>query len=105
MRFIIPFYFYAKMVALIAMFVVPSWAGRDGGGEGTSDFGLSPIIPYCFDYLIVPGVNKVHQSLDQDPKAWAVRHIKWLPFWIVNYFILPGILSTDEEKLGKKAPQ
>lgn len=96
-RFIIPFYFHVKMIVLIATFVVPSWAGKNGGGDG-SDFGLSPVIPYWFDYLIVPGVHRVHELLDQDPKGWAVRQLRMLPFWIIDVFVLPGVLSTDEEQ-------
>mmetsp|Transcript_16533 Transcript_16533/g.34924 ORF Transcript_16533/g.34924 Transcript_16533/m.34924 type:complete len:492 (+) Transcript_16533:45-1520(+) len=98
-RFVIPFYFHMKMIALIATFVVPSWSGRNGGGgDGSSDFGLSPLISYCFDYLIVPGVHRVHNLMDQDPKGWALRQLAMIPFWIIDYFILPGILTSEEEK-------
>jgi len=97
-RFVIPFYFHMKMMVLIVTFVVPSWAGRNGGGDGTSDYGLSPVISYWFDYLIVPGVHKVHDLMDRDPKGWAVRQAVLLPFYFVDYFVLPGVLATDEEK-------
>jgi len=97
-RFVIPFYFHVKMMVLVVTFVVPSWAGRNGGGDGTSEFGLSPVISYWFDYVIVPGVHKAHDLMDQDPKGWAMRQAMLLPFYFVDYFILPGVLATDEEK-------
>mmetsp|Transcript_12937 Transcript_12937/g.23313 ORF Transcript_12937/g.23313 Transcript_12937/m.23313 type:complete len:495 (-) Transcript_12937:90-1574(-) len=97
-RFAIPFYFHMKMMVLIVTFVVPSWAGRNGGGDGTSEFGLSPVISYWFDYLIVPVVHSVHDLMDQDPKGWAMRQLAMVPFWVIDYLVLPGVLATDEEK-------
>ena len=43
-RFFIPFYFHLKMIVLLVTFVVPSWGGRK---NGSSEFGLSPVISYC----------------------------------------------------------
>ena len=114
--FVIPFYYHLKMVVLIATFVIPSWAvaraggrvgGNDGGGgqqqqikDSSSEFGLSPAISFWFDYLIVPGVHKAHELMDHDPKRWAKHQLAMLPFVVVNYFILPGVLLTEEERMA-----
>ena len=106
-RFFIPFYFYFKMVFLAAAFVVPSLstrshtstkhtAGMKGGGGDSA--GLSPVISYCFDYVIVPGVHKMHELVDHDPKRWAMHQLAMLPFRLIDWFVLPGVLATDDEK-------
>lgn len=95
-RFFIPFYYYFKMIFLAAAFVVP-WAGMKGGG-GDGCAGLSPVISYCFDYAIVPGVHKMHELVDHDPKRWALHQLAMLPFRLIDWFVLPGVLATEEEK-------
>ncbi|KAL9188473.1 hypothetical protein ACHAXT_006851 [Thalassiosira profunda] len=107
-RFFIPFYFYFKMVFLAAAFVVPSLSTRShistkhttgmksGGGDGSA--GLSPVISYCFDFVIVPGVHKMHELVDHDPKRWILHQLAMLPFRLIDWFVLPGVLATEEEK-------
>jgi hypothetical protein len=92
-RFAVPFYYHLKMILLIATFVVPSWSVMS---DGTS--GLSPVVSYWFDYLIVPGVHRVHAFMGHDPKEWAKLQLAMLPLRFIDWFILPGILTTDEEK-------
>ena len=93
-RFFIPFYFHLKMIVLLVTFVVPSW----GGKNGSSEFGLSPVISYWFDYLIVPSVNKVHEFMDNDPKGFAKLQIANLPLLVIDFIIAPGIFTSDEDK-------
>ena len=93
-RFFIPFYFHLKMIVLLVTFVVPSW----GGKNGSSEFGLSPVISYWFDYLIVPSVNKVHEFMDNDPKGFAKQQIANLPLLVIDFIIAPGIFTSDEDK-------
>ena len=93
-RFFIPFYFHLKMIVLLVTFVVPSW----GGKNGSSEFGLSPVISYWFDYLIVPSVNKVHEFMDNDPKGFAKQQIANLPLLVIDFLIAPGVLTSDEDK-------
>ena len=98
----IPCYFYLKMLVLIATFLIPSWAGAGknggGGGNNISDFGLSPFISYWFDYIIVPGVHKLYSIVDHNPWGYAKTQLAMLPLLVIDCFILPGILATDEEK-------
>eukprot|EP00578_Thalassiosira_sp_NH16_P024397 CAMPEP_0181085044 /NCGR_PEP_ID=MMETSP1071-20121207/5020_1 /TAXON_ID=35127 /ORGANISM="Thalassiosira sp., Strain NH16" /LENGTH=479 /DNA_ID=CAMNT_0023166821 /DNA_START=54 /DNA_END=1493 /DNA_ORIENTATION=+ len=94
-RFFVPFYFHLKLIVLIATFVIPSW--RRGGADGTGEFGLSPVISYWFDYLIVPCVHRMHDFMDHDPKGWAKQQLAMMPLLIIEYFILPGVLATEEE--------
>ena len=97
-RFIVPFYFHLKMIVLVATFVIPSWVGRKNGRAGEGEVGLSPFISYWFDYLIVPGVHRVHELMDNNPKQWAINQCLMMPLTFIDYFIIPGILATDEEK-------
>jgi hypothetical protein len=92
-RVVVPFYFHLKMIVLIATFVIPSWTVTS---HGTS--GLSPIVSYWFDYLIVPGVHRVHACMGHDPKKWAKQQMAMLPLRFIDWLILPGVLATDEEK-------
>ena len=94
-RFFIPFYFHLKMIVLLVTFVVPSWGGRK---NGSSEFGLSPVISYWFDYLIVPSVNKVHEFMDNDPKGFAKQQIANVALLVIDYLIAPGICTSDEDK-------
>ena len=86
-RFFIPFYFHLKMIVLLVTFVLPSY-----------EYGLSPVISYWFDYLIVPGINKVHELMDNDPKGWAKKQIAMLPFLMIDFLIAPGMFTSEEEK-------
>ena len=92
-RFVVPFYFHLKMIALVVTFVVPSWTMKIHGSSG-----LSPVVSYWFDYLIVPGVHRVHALMGNDPKEWAKQQLAMIPLLFLDWFILPGVLSTDEEK-------
>ncbi len=92
-RVVVPLYFHLKMIVLIATFVIPSWTVTS---HGTS--GLSPVVSYWFDYLIVPAVHMVHAFMGHDPKKWAKQQLAMLPLRFIYWFILPGVLATDEEK-------
>ena len=99
-RFIIPFYYHLKMLMLIA-FTLPSWALRRkcDGNEDDSSYGLSPFIPFCFNNIIVPGVHRVHELMDNDPRGWALYVISLTPLLILDYIFLPGVLLTEEERM------
>ena len=91
-RFVVPFYFHLKMIVLIATFVIPSnWSSTSDGMSG-----LSPVVSYWFDYLIVPGVHRVHAFMGHDPKEWAKQQLAMLPLLLL-WFILPGVFATDDE--------
>jgi len=94
-RFFIPFYFHLKMMVLLVTFVLPSFGGINGSSD---EYGLSPVISYWFDYLIVPGINKVHELMDNDPKGWAKKQIAMLPFLMIDFLIAPGMFTSEEEK-------
>ncbi|KAL3822904.1 hypothetical protein ACHAXA_010687 [Cyclostephanos tholiformis] len=99
-RCVVPFYFHIKMVALFATFVVQTRPVGFGGG-------MSPIVTYWFDYFIVPSVHKVHAFVGGDPRKWAKMQLAMLPFVFVDYFVFPGLLTSEEgmilarERLGK----
>jgi hypothetical protein len=98
-RFIVPFYYHIKMIILVVTFVVPSWnAVKRRGDRRPSDFGLSPVISLWFDCFIVPGVHRMHELMNHDPKKWALEHLAMAPFVLVDFLILPGVLSSDEER-------
>jgi hypothetical protein len=97
-RFIIPFYYHLKMLMLIA-FTVPMWAiVRRSNSENDSAYGLSPLIPFCFNNIIVPGVHKVHELMDNDPRGWLLYAMAVTPLLILDYVFLPGVLLTEEER-------
>ena len=98
-RFIIPFYYHLKMLLLIA-FTIPSsllWrSGKDYGDN--SSYSLSPLIPFCFNCIIVPGVHKCHELMDNDPRGWALYVIAVIPLLMLDLVFLPGVLLTEEER-------
>lgn len=102
-RFIIPFYYHFKMIMLIA-FTIPSWAvlsGRKGDDvENSNDnsYHGSPLVPFSFNNIIVPGVHKVHTLMDNDPKGFIIHAVAMTPLWIIDYVFLPGVLMTEEER-------
>eukprot|EP00986_Skeletonema_menzelii_P000878 scaffold253_cov143-Skeletonema_menzelii.AAC.6 len=106
-RFIIPFYYHFKMLMLIA-FTIPSWALMSGNkddehSKDNSHYGLSPLIPFCFNSILVPGVHKVHALMDNDPKGWILYAIAVTPLLILDYVFLPGVLLTDEQRKSVRA--
>ena len=98
-RFIVPFYFHFKIIGLLLTFVLPSWGGRNGSSSTGSEYGLSPVISYLFDYVIVPGIHKIHDLMDNDPKGYAKKQLAMLPLLVIDLFIAPGIFTTDAQKL------
>ena len=80
------------MLALIATFVVP---GRD---EQNNFGGMSPFVSYYFNYVIVPGVQKVHGLVGNDPKAWAKLQLSMLPFLLIDWFFVPGLFTSVKER-------
>jgi hypothetical protein len=99
-RFIIPFYFHLKMLLLIA-FTIPSsllWRSGKDYGDNNSSYSLSPLIPFCFNCIIVPGVHKVHELMDNDPRGWALYVIAVIPLLMLDFVFLPGVLLTEEER-------
>ncbi|KAL7429466.1 hypothetical protein ACHAXH_001053 [Discostella pseudostelligera] len=81
------------MIALVATFVIPSyWSSTSDGVSG-----LSPVVSYCFDYMIVPGVHRVHEFMGHEPKEWVKQQLAMLPLLFIDWFILPGILASDDE--------
>ena len=105
LRFVIPFYYYFKMFLLIA-FTVPSsvWSLdnlRNILDENTKDSnsrGLSPLIPFCFYNILVPGMQRVHEFMDHDPKKWLLYAVAMAPLLILDYFFIPGVLLSEQEK-------
>jgi hypothetical protein len=87
----VPFYFHFKMMALIATFAVPSRPYKFGGG-------MSPVVSYLFDYLIVPGVQRVHTLLGNDPRGWARHQLAMLPFLLLDWLVFPGLLTSEDGK-------
>lgn len=81
-----------KLLALISTFVIPT---RDAVGKFG---GMSPAVNIIFDNVIVPGVQKVHGFMGNDPKCWAKLQLSLLPFVLVDWFILPGLLTSEEER-------
>mmetsp|Transcript_16994 Transcript_16994/g.25598 ORF Transcript_16994/g.25598 Transcript_16994/m.25598 type:complete len:474 (-) Transcript_16994:881-2302(-) len=107
-RFIIPFYYHFKMIMLIAFTIPSSWAmmsGRkdDEHSNDNSHYGLSPLIPFCFNSILVPGVHKVHALMDNDPKGWILYAIAVAPLLILDYVFLPGVTMTEEERKSVRA--
>ena len=99
LSFVVPFYYYFKLLALMATFVLPVLTSLNPFQKLTGESGGSnPFIVSCFNYVIVPGVSKVHELMDHDPKRWAMEQLSILPFLFLDFFILPGILMSDEEK-------
>lgn len=99
-RFIIPFYYHLKMLLLIA-FTIPSsllWRRGKDYGDNNSSYSLSPLIPFCFNCIIVPGVHKVHDLMDNDPRGWALYVIAVIPLLMLDFVFLPGVLVTEEER-------
>jgi len=96
-RFVIPFYYHLKMFMLIA-FTVPLWAIRRSNYENDGAYGLSPLIPFCFNNIIVPGMHKIHELMDNDPKGWFLYAIAITPLLILDYLFLPGVLLSEEER-------
>lgn len=97
--FIVPFYYYFKLLALMATFVLPVLSSLNPLQKLTGEGGGSnPFIVSWFNYVIVPGVSKVHELMDHDPKRWAMEQLSILPFLFLDFFILPGILMSDEER-------
>jgi len=89
----VPFYFHLKIVALVALFIVPSRSPK-----GRSEYGLSPFISYLFEYVIVYGVQRVHELMDNDPKEYMLKHLAMLPLVLIDLFFLPGVLTAVENK-------
>jgi hypothetical protein len=102
-RFIIPFYYHLKMLMLIAFTVPLSWATimrsrRNDENDNDNSYGLSPLIPFCFNNIIVPGVHRAHELMDNDPRGWILYAIAVMPLLILDYVFLPGVLMTEEER-------
>jgi hypothetical protein len=98
-RFIVPFYYYFKVLVLIATFVLPSLRSLIPFSFGSAGSSASnPLIVAWFNYVIVPGVYRIHELMDHDPKRWAKEQLVLLPLLFLDFFILPGILLSDEER-------
>ena len=99
LSFIVPFYYYFKLLLLGATFALPSIVSLNPLKNWSSEnSGSNPMIVCWFHYLIVPGVHRMHEFMDHDPKRWMIEQISILPFLLLDYFILPGVLLSDEDK-------
>ena len=47
----------------------------------------------------MPGIHKIHELMDNDPKGYAKKQLAKLPLLVIDLFIAPGIFTTDEQKL------
>lgn len=95
--FFIPFYFHLKAIALVVLFLVPSFNAKV---EGNAAYGLSPLVSYVFDYLIVPAVQKVHMMMDDNPKEFLKLQLAILPLVLLDLFVLPGIIIPCDDGNG-----
>jgi hypothetical protein len=99
LSFLIPFYYYFKLLVLGATFVLPTLTALNPFQKFTGESsGSNPFIVGWFNFLVVPTVQRMHELMDHDPKRWAVQQLSILPFFLLDYFILPGVLLSDEER-------
>ncbi|KAL3792407.1 hypothetical protein HJC23_001525 [Cyclotella cryptica] len=98
-RFVVPFYYYFKLLVIVVTFVVPALISLNPFHFWSGERGVSnPLVAAWFNCLIVPCVHRIHELMDHDPKKWVEEQLAILPLLFLDYFILPGILLTDEER-------
>lgn len=98
-RFVVPFYYYFKLIVIVVTFVVPALISLNPFHFWSAEGGVSnPVVAVWFNGLIVPCVHRIHEFMDHDPKKWAEEQLAFFPLLFLDYFILPGILLTDEER-------
>jgi hypothetical protein len=94
----VPFYYYFKLLVLGATFASPALTSLNPFQKFTGETSSNPFVVGWFHYIIVPGVQRMHELMDHDPKRWAIDQLTILPFLLLDFFILPGVLLSDEEK-------
>lgn len=75
----IPFYYYFKMILLIATFL-----------PGTR------FPNYWFEIILVPLMHHAHSVLNYDWKGFK-KEVILLPYQLIDLFLLPGFFTTEEE--------
>jgi hypothetical protein len=98
LSFLVPFYYYFKLLVLGATFASPALTSLNPFQKFTGETSSNPFVVGWFHYIIVPGVQRMHELMDHDPKRWAIDQLTILPFLLLDFFILPGVLLSDEEK-------
>ena len=100
LSFVIPFYYYFKLLVMGATFVLPGLTSLNPlkSLNSAESYGTNPLIVAWFNCLIVPGVQRIHEFMDRDPKRWALEQLSIMPFLLLDFFIVPGILLSGEER-------
>jgi hypothetical protein len=98
LSFLVPFYYYFKLLVLGATFALPALTSLNPFQKFTGETSSNPFVVGWFHYMIVPGVQRMHELTDHDPKRWAIDQLTILPFLLLDFFILPGVLLSDAEK-------
>lgn len=101
LSFLVPFYYYFKLLVLGATFALPTLTSLNPFQKFTGERSVSnPFVVGWFNYMIVPGVQRMHELMDHDPKRWAIDQLTILPFLLLDFFILPGVLLSNDERIA-----
>mmetsp|Transcript_7460 Transcript_7460/g.14120 ORF Transcript_7460/g.14120 Transcript_7460/m.14120 type:complete len:578 (+) Transcript_7460:116-1849(+) len=77
----LPLYYYIKLILLVITFLIPN----------------TKFANFWFELLLVPMMQRTHEILNLDWKAMIYHEMILLPWQILDLFLLPGLMISDEE--------